>query len=177
MRPRHRQNAEVAYRNAIALQTRLAGQSPRPGSYTSDLAISYNNLGMLESRDAKFAAAEKSFRQAVALQNQLLEVMPHDPATLSNLGGVYNNLGLLFDTGRRYTDAEANYRQAIARQKQALELSPASSRYRELLSNHFANYAKCLESQQKQQAAEQVTAERDSLLATLRSRQPAIPKN
>jgi hypothetical protein len=91
--------------------------------------------------------------------------MPSDARTLSNLGGAYNNLGLLFDAQRRSADAEAAYQSAIDFQKQALAAAPESGRYRELLSNHYANFAKCLVQQKKQQAAERIVAERTSLLA------------
>jgi len=170
-------NAELSYVDAIRLQARLVEKSPQAGSYARDLAISYNNLGMLQSRDARLAEAEQSFQQAVGLQQRLLDAAPNNADALSNLGGVYNNLGLLFDAQQRYADAETNYQQAINHQRQALDESPANPRYRELLANHYANFAKCLAAQQKQQAAEQVVAERNSLLALGRNRKPGTPKN
>jgi len=159
------QNAELCYLDAIKLQQHLVEQAPLAGSYTRDLAISYNNLGMVQSRDARYAAAEESFQQSIKLQGRLISAMSSDARTLSNVGGVYNNLGLLYDAQRRYADAESAYQAAIDMQKKALDAAPASGRYRELLSNHYANYAKCLQNQKKQPAADRIIAERTSLLA------------
>jgi eukaryotic-like serine/threonine-protein kinase len=164
-RQRDWSNAEDCYLNAVELQEHLVKQSPLAGSYVRDLAISYNNLGMVQSRAAQFAAAEKSFRKALALNEQLLAATPNDEAALSNVGGVYNNLGLLLAGQHRYADAETAYQSAIRLQKQAFEAAPTSRRYRDLLDNHFANFAACLREQSKQDAAEQLLAESKSLLA------------
>jgi serine/threonine protein kinase/tetratricopeptide (TPR) repeat protein len=158
-------NAELCYLNAVKLQERLVQESPLAGSYTRDLAISLNNLGMVQSRDGRFDTAEATFKKAVTLQHQLLAAQPADGETLSNLGGVYNNLGLLFDGARRFADAEAAYNNAVDFQKQALAAAPHNDRARQLLSNHYANFARCLRNQKKQQAADQIVAERDLLLA------------
>jgi tetratricopeptide (TPR) repeat protein len=158
-------NAELCYLNAVKLQERLVQESPLAGSYTRDLAISLNNLGMVQSRDGRFDTAEATFKKAVTLQHQLLAAQPADAETLSNLGGVYNNLGLLFDGAHRFADAEAAYNQAVDFQKQALAAAPHNDRARQLLSNHYANFARCLRNQKKQQAADQIVAARDLLLA------------
>jgi serine/threonine protein kinase/Tfp pilus assembly protein PilF len=161
--------AELCYRDAIKLQEHLVRESPLAASYRRDLAISYNNQGMVESRDNRLAAAESSFRQALEQQRLLLAVEPNDAPTLSNMGGVYNNLGLLFERHKRISDAETAYQRAIRFQKQAHEAAPAVATYRDLLGNHYANYAKCLRTQQKTEAAEKVTLERDALLAGIPS--------
>ncbi len=159
-------NAELCYRNAIKLQENLVKQSPLAGSYTRDLAISYNNLGMVQSRDSRYADAEASFQTALALQKRLLAAAePNDAATLSNLGGVFNNLGLLFDRQRRFSAAETAYEQAVRFQRQAFESAPDHDRYRDLLSNHYSNYSKCLRSQAKEREADELAAEGKNLLA------------
>ena len=157
--------AELCYGDAIAIQEHLVNASPLAASYRRDLAISYNNLGMAQSRGGEPVNAEESFRQAVRLQQLLLVAEPDDAKTLSNQGGVYNNLGMLLEGQRRYGDAEDAYRQAIRLQRKALAAAPGQTMFRDLLSNHYLNYAKCLQKQDKKEAAAQIHRERESLAA------------
>jgi serine/threonine protein kinase/Flp pilus assembly protein TadD len=150
-------DAMHSYENAVALQERLVKVSPLLASYRRDLAVSYNNLGMMQTRSERLSDCQRSFNRAIQLQRQLLEAEPSDPKLLSNLGGTYNNLALLFDQQNHFTDAEANYKRAISLQRRAQEIAPTIPTYAELLSNHSANYVKCLRRQDKQSAAEAVS--------------------
>ena len=73
-----------------------------------DLAVSYNNLGRVQTQlpDGR-PAAESSFNKALERQLKVLESEPNDVATLSHLGGVYNNLAMLQDADERPAAAEA----------------------------------------------------------------------
>ncbi len=156
-------NAEACYAHAIAIQEHLVKASPLAASYRRDLAISYNNLGMAQSRGDQPVKAEASFQQALKLQQMLLAAEPADAKTLSNQGGVLNNLGMLCDAQRRYAEAEDAYQQAIRCQRQALDAAPNQAVFRDLLNNHYLNYANCLQKQKKSDAAEQINRERKSL--------------
>ena len=169
--------AELCYVDAARIQKVLVEASPLAASYRRDLAISYNNLGMVESRDGRDAEAESSLRHALDLQQLLLAAEPSDARTLSNLGGVCNNLGLLFDRQQHFAEAESAFQQAIQFQQQAVEAAPAAKLYRDLLSNHYVNYAKCLRSQQKVAAAEAVSLQRKALLAGQPSTTESNPNN
>lgn len=158
-------NAEVCYADAIKIQELLVEASPMAASYRRDLAISYNNLGMAQSRGERLQAAESSFRQSVKLQEALLAAESGDAKTLSNHGGVWNNLGMLFDSQRRYAEADDAYREAIRYQRQALEAAPSQAAFRDMLNNHYTNYANCLEKQDKIEAAQRVNRERKNLAA------------
>lgn len=157
-------NAELCYLDAVRLQENLVKASWAAASYRRDLAISYNNLGMVQSRGRRFAAAESSFLRAIELQRQLLEAEPNDVNVLSNLGGVYNNLGLLHDQQNHFADAESAFQHAIEFQRSAFDRSQDAGKSRDLLNNHYANYTKCLRRQQKQQAADAVAQQRETLL-------------
>ena len=77
----------------FTIQENLVKASPLAGSYRRDLAISYNNLGMAQSRDNRLAEAGASFEKSAQLQDTLLAAQPNDVQTLSNLGSVWNNSG------------------------------------------------------------------------------------
>jgi tetratricopeptide (TPR) repeat protein len=117
------------------------------------------------------------FRQSLEIGRLLVSVEPTDARTLSNLGGVYNNLGLLFNRQQHYPEAEGAFQQAIKFQKQAVEAAPAATTYRELLGNHYANYAKCLRNQRKLSAADDVARQRKALLASQPSAAKVNPQN
>ncbi len=148
--------AELCYADAIRLQEELVKASPLAGAYRRDLAISVNNLGMVQSRAGQLAEAESSFHKSARLQDVLLAAQPKDVEILSNAGSVWNNLGMLFDRQRRFPEAEKAYQQAIAYQRRAFESVPTDARYRGLLSRHYVNFVRNLNSQAKFDAAVQV---------------------
>jgi tetratricopeptide (TPR) repeat protein len=155
--------AELCYGDAIQIQLNLVKASPMAGAYRRDLAISYNNLGMAESRGGRLAEAEASFQKSAQLQDVLLSAQPNDAETHSNQGSVWNNLGMLFDQQKRPADAEKAYQQAIANQRRALDAAPTNDRYRALLSRHYLNSARNLIKQAKYDAAVQTAVDRKQL--------------
>src|SRR5207249_3387524 len=131
--------------------------------YRRDLAISYNNLGMAQSHAGQLAEAKSSFQESVQRQAALLAAHSTDPELLSNQGSVWNNLGMLFDRQRRYADAEKAYQQAVENQRRALDAAPKNDRYRALLSRHYINFARNLNSQAKYDAAIEIALQRKQL--------------
>ncbi len=163
LRTKNWKKAVLCYGDAIKLQEELVKASPLLPSYRRDLAVSYNNLGMAQSRGGQLAEAELSFRKAVQLQETLIASRSTDGEALSNQGSVWNNLGMLFDHQQRFSEAEKAYQQAIAYQQRALDSAPTNERYRALLSRHFINYARYLDSQSKYDGAVQIALERKQL--------------
>jgi tetratricopeptide (TPR) repeat protein len=147
----------------MTIQDALSKVSPSDGSIRRDLAISCNNLGMVQSQEHQFTEAESSFARAYELQRGLLRDQPEDVQLLSNVGGVLNNLGMLYDRQRRWADAEVQYKKAVDSQRQAVELAPDSGVFRELLSKHYFNYARNLREQHKPEEAAKVSLERKKL--------------
>jgi tetratricopeptide (TPR) repeat protein len=127
------------------------------------LAISYNNLGMVQSRGNRFTEAEASFQKAERLQDVLLAAQPADAQTLSNQGSVWNNLGMLLDRQHRLAEAAAAYQQAIHFQRLALPGAESNDAYRTLLSRHYFNCARNLAAQAKFDDAVQMVLERKML--------------
>src|SRR5207244_5468059 len=71
------QEAEDAYREAIALQKQLTTEFPAKPGYRQDLARSRNNLGMLLKDKGRLKEAEEAYREAIALYKPLAEPSPH----------------------------------------------------------------------------------------------------
>ncbi len=67
-RAREFAKANKAYRNAIRLQRQLHAIAPLVDTHRCDLAISLNNLAMLQQKHAQHLDAEASLRAAIRLQ-------------------------------------------------------------------------------------------------------------
>ena len=69
------------------------GARRRRRAVLSDLALSHNNLGLLQSDTEQTTAADQSFQEAIRLQEQLAARDPSEPEHRRNLAASYNNLG------------------------------------------------------------------------------------
>jgi tetratricopeptide (TPR) repeat protein len=147
----------------ILIQENLVSSSPLAAAYRRDLAISYNNLGMLQSRSGQLQRAISSFRRAEQLQRQLLADQATDVQLLSNQGSVLNNLGMALDRTGDAAAAESSLREAARFQKRALEESPNDAQVRTLLSRHYFNFARNLRRQEKFDEAVAAAIERGVL--------------
>jgi len=118
--------------------------APNQKGYRRDLAVSYNNRGLMQSRLGSSTEAERSFMQGLDLQNALVAQYPDDLDLQSSLGGVYNNLGIVFEELRRIEDAAVAYKHAVEHQRVAFSGAVEVSRYRSFLSKHYFNYGRVL---------------------------------
>ncbi|CAK0780933.1 protein O-GlcNAc transferase [Gammaproteobacteria bacterium] len=118
--PGHSNEAEVAYRAALALEPRWAEAHADLGNllrasgrgaeaercyltalrHKPDLVEAHNNLGTLLEQQGRPAEAEAAYRGTLRLR-------PHFPEGWYNLGNCLTDLG-------RWTEAEAAYREALA---------------------------------------------------------------
>lgn len=113
--------ARELYRKAITMQTELSGEG-RLAETVSDLALSYTNLGLLQTETDDIAKADESFREAIRLQEHLLDEDPENPDLLRKLAASYNNLSI-------YLNADAEkavdcYRTALKHQELAVAAAP-----------------------------------------------------
>src|SRR5262249_36101901 len=65
------QKAETAYREALAIQKRLADDFPAVPAYRQGLARSHGNLGILLKSLGKLPEAEAAYRLALATEQKL----------------------------------------------------------------------------------------------------------
>jgi tetratricopeptide (TPR) repeat protein len=105
--------AEQRYRQALALQEKLAADFPAVPQYRQDLASSHDNLGLLLASLGKRPEAEQEYRQALALREKLAADFPAVPAYQVELGGNYCNFGHLIREGGRASDSLVWFAKAI----------------------------------------------------------------
>jgi tetratricopeptide (TPR) repeat protein len=155
------QEAEAAYRDALALQKQLAADFPNRPEFRQELATSHNNLGNLLRATGRLQEAEAAYRDALALQKQLAADFPTRPEFRQELASSHNNLGILLrDTGRP-KEAEAAYRDALALRKQLADEFPTRPDYRQELARSHNNLGNLLRDTGRPKEAE--AAYRDAL--------------
>ena len=63
---------------SIAIQERLVHQYPDRPEYRSDLARSFNNLGIMHRSNSQRALGAEDWKRALALREQLVREHPED---------------------------------------------------------------------------------------------------
>jgi tetratricopeptide (TPR) repeat protein len=113
LRDQHDQ-AEQAYREALARQEGLHRDYPGEPRYRQDLANSHNWLGeVLRECNRPRAEAELHYRAALELQLNLVKQFPEEPVYRMELARSYYNLGLLHKDTNRLREARADYDLAV----------------------------------------------------------------
>lgn len=140
LRPHHSAGAENAYDRALALQKELVLRFPDLPEYALELALIYNNRGILLAADTTRAAdAESSYRAAIATFEKLTSNRD-DRAALFRLAQTYNNLGsLLRQTPDQQANAETSYRKAIEVMEGLRREQPNRREYKEELAKFYNN--------------------------------------
>jgi eukaryotic-like serine/threonine-protein kinase len=155
------QDAESAFRDALALEKQLAEDFPTRPDFRQELANSHNSLSHLLVVTGRPAEAEAGFRDAVALRKQLAADFPGQPGFRQEWADGLRNLGrLLFDTGRP-DEGEAVYREALALRKQLAADFPLRPDFRQKLANSHNSLGKLLRATNRPEKAE--AAYRDAL--------------
>jgi tetratricopeptide (TPR) repeat protein len=170
------QEAEAAYRDALAIQKQLAADFPTAPQYRQGLALSLNTLaGLLKGPLGRPKEGETAHRDALAIQKQLAADFPTVPEYREDLATSHNNLGnLLRDTGRAQ-EAEAAYRAALPIQKQLAAEFPADPRYRQNLARSHFNLATLLRIIGRAQEAEAGYHDALPILKQLTADFPTVP--
>ena len=90
-----------------------------PQVYEPDLALSYNNLGVLYSATLRFDESEQMYKLALEIRKRLAVSNPqvYEP----DLAGSYNNLGLLYSDTQRFIESEQMYKSALEMYKRLSE--------------------------------------------------------
>jgi serine/threonine protein kinase/tetratricopeptide (TPR) repeat protein len=102
------QEAEKAYRSAIALLGELEAQEPDHPDYRRDRAMCLNNLGNLLNKASRLPEAEQAYRDALAIRQQL-----DSAEDRRALAATCNNLATLLQTRHQFSEAERSERQAL----------------------------------------------------------------
>jgi serine/threonine protein kinase/tetratricopeptide (TPR) repeat protein len=132
------QDAETAYREALAVSDRLAKDFPDQLDFRRDLAASYGNLGNLLSLTGRPKEAEAAYRDALGVHRQLVAAAPDRPDLRQVRAKCQLNLGILLSDMGRPEEAAAAYRDALALLTQlAAELPHRADIRQELALGHL----------------------------------------
>jgi len=116
--------AAELYQKALAHQTKAASLRPGELKYQSDVALTHNNLGAVQSRDGRLAEAAASYARAVEIQRELARAAPAQKCYRHDLAVSFNNLGLTQSSLRQTPDAERSFRQALDLQEALVRQNP-----------------------------------------------------
>lgn len=104
--------AERASREAVVILERLATDGQNAGLYQGDLALCYNNLAALLSRNGRVAEAIEWHARAANLQEQLVRKSPAVVRHRSDLAINLNNLGVAYCRAGKVDDSTAPFTRA-----------------------------------------------------------------
>ena len=125
--------AEQAYREALAIKEKLAERYSSVTQYRQDLAASLNNLGTLVSSIGRSSEAEAVYRRAIQLYERLAADSPADSRYAVLLAGTYSNLGRLIGDRGEAEDSLPWLVKSIDILESAMRRDPRSVKVRETL--------------------------------------------
>ena len=105
----HMKDAADLYTEALEVYRRLAAASPE--AYEPDVALTLNNLAILQDNLRRYAEAEGNYTEALEIRRRLAAASPE--AYEPNVADTLNNLAALQSDLRHYAEAEVNYTEAL----------------------------------------------------------------
>ena len=125
------QDALIAYQESLAIRRKLADANPAAAPFQSDLATTYNNIGLLPLHaKGKPAEALESHCSALAIRRKLVDANPADTQSSSNLAGIHYNIGLLLDATGKPAEALGVVRFGQGDPDSTRERTPGIARFR-----------------------------------------------
>ena len=133
-----KQDALIAYREALAIQRKLADANPSVTRYQSDLAGSHNSIGILLSETGQPAEALKAHELALAIRRKLADANPSVTRYQNDLAGSHNNIGNLLNVIGQPAEALKAYESALAIQQKLADANPSVTEFQsDLASSHY----------------------------------------
>jgi serine/threonine protein kinase len=132
--------ARLAFREALAIQRKLAEDFPRIPLHRERQAQTASDLGvllLLTIDPACMGEAEQVLRESLAMREKLAAESPATPRYQSELAATQQNLASVRRLRGDLAEARALVEQAIARQKNALSANPDQPDYRRFLHTHY----------------------------------------
>ncbi len=105
--------AEYAYRQAVAMFDRLASEQPNVSKHREFLAQATDDLGLLLENLGRKDEADTMFRRSIALREHLLEEQPKALKIRGALAQTWVNRGTLFHVRRQMEDATKAFQKAL----------------------------------------------------------------
>lgn len=145
--------AAELYQKALEQQTQAAALRPTELRFRSDVALTHNNLGAVQSRSGKLADAAASYARAVEIQRELARLAPAQKSYRHDLAVSLNNLGLAQSGLRHSAEAERSFRQALELQEALVRQNSRDLELRSSLGGIYNNLAIVLEDLQRPEEA------------------------
>jgi serine/threonine-protein kinase len=121
--------ADAAYRDALAMQKALVAEHPQDREYQTSLAGTLHNRGLLYSRTGRAQEAEQAFRSSLALREELARSKPPTPKQRRDLALTCTELANLFTSRYRLDEADAPCRRGGAIYEELAKEFPAEVEY------------------------------------------------
>jgi tetratricopeptide (TPR) repeat protein len=169
-----KEEAEEAYRAALAIRQKLVAEFPKRSEFRPGLAMSYNNLGSLLRGTNRLEEAESFYREALAIRKKLAAEFPNRPQYRDDLIQSYLNLGNALRSRGRYTDAESSYRDGIAVGELLVGDFPERPEYRNILAQTHAALGNLIR-KMRPKDGESALAEAKAILKPLAAEFPNRP--
>lgn len=167
--------AEKDYDQALSIQKQLAADFPSLPMFRRDLALTYNNLGILLGKTGRLKEAEKAYLDALALYKQLAADLL-TPEFRQDLAACYNNLGILLCDTDRPKEAAKAHADALALQKHLAADFPGNPKFRQDLARSHSNLGNLLKVTYRFKEAESAYAEALAIEKQLAADFPGQPE-
>jgi serine/threonine-protein kinase len=129
------EEAIAGYREALAIQQRLADDFPDVPRHRKGLALAHTALGILLADRKQHEKSAEHYRKALALQQQLADELPDVPDYRKDLAGTHVNLGLLLTGPKQWENSVLHYHEALALLQKLANENPAVHEYRKGLAH------------------------------------------
>lgn len=140
----NKQDAIVVYREALAIQERLARENPTVKELQSDLATTYVRLGIVLSYTSQFDEAIFAVQQSKLIRERLALDNPSDAEAQSDLANSITSMGILLYENGRFDEAIVAYKQATSINELLFQKDPSSIRLQKGLALSHLNLGNVL---------------------------------
>ena len=108
------------YEEALGIYRRLAETNPQ--TYLPDVAMTLNNLAVLQKAKNEFPAAQAAYEEALGIYRRLAETNPQ--TYLPYVATTLNNLAVLQKAKNEFPAAQAAYEEALGIRRRLAETNP-----------------------------------------------------
>jgi eukaryotic-like serine/threonine-protein kinase len=133
--------AEAAYREALAIRTRLAEESPARSDLRSEWGQSYASLAGLWYDTRQLEGAESAYRKALDILKGVTGKFADRPEFRHELARCQGSLGNVLYLKGRLEEAETAYRETLPLRKQLVDSFPESPDHQNALAGTLVNIA------------------------------------
>ena len=150
-----------AYRDGLAIATRLAEADPDNAEWQRDLSVSYNKVGDVLVAQGNLPEALKAFRDSLAIAERLAEADSDNAEWQRDLSVSYNKVGDVLVAQGNLPEALKAYREDLAIAERVAKADPSNAGWQRDLSVSYIKIGDVLKAQGNLPAA--LKAYRDSL--------------